>query len=364
MEDFHIVKLGPRVMKTGIAVTLALFICSILELESAVFAGIAAIYTIQPSIYRTWKQVWSQVETNMLGAIIALLGLYFLGNDPFSIGLVMIIVILISLKLKMADTISLTLVTVLAIMSAPGNEDLSFAFHRFVVTFIGMTSALFVNIFISPPNYQKMYVEKVHSVFQTMSLLMRTAVSNEMTEKSFQEQMRQLETDILSLEEQFRLFDEERGKMSKLNYIDLREIVVFKQMFKSLQQGFIVLEDIDAFYFQSKPTTEENQLFDQQLEQLVKYHELCFLKYDGKIKMDESQLEDKMMEQTSTFLEKVIYSYNQDHKQKIQLIVNGSSIYNYAFQVERLDRIVDQFLKKTSNSEVSLPGKIGGKHSQ
>ena len=130
---------------------------------------------------------------------------------------------------------------------------------------------------------------------------MRTAISNEMTEKSFQEQMRQLETDILSLEEQFRLFDEERGKISKLNQIDLREIVVFKQMFKSLQQGFIVLEDIDAFYFQSKPTTEENQLFDQQLEQLVKYHELCFLKYDGKIKMDENQLEDKMMKQTRLF---------------------------------------------------------------
>ena len=116
-------KVGPRVIKTGIAVTLALYICSIFDLDSAVFAGMAAIFTIQPSIYRTWKQVWNQVETNTLGAIIALLGLYFLGSDPFSIGLVMIIVILISLKLKMANTISLTLVTVLAIMSAPGNED-------------------------------------------------------------------------------------------------------------------------------------------------------------------------------------------------------------------------------------------------
>ena len=97
-------KLGPRVIKTGIAVTLALYICSLLNLESAVFAGMAAIFTIQPSIYRTWKQVWNQVQTNLLGAIIALIGLHFLGNDPFSIGLVMIIVIVISLKLKMADS--------------------------------------------------------------------------------------------------------------------------------------------------------------------------------------------------------------------------------------------------------------------
>ena len=155
-----------------------------------------------------------------------------------------------------------------------------------------MASALLVNILISPPNYKKMYIDKVHTVFQNMSILMRTAVSNEMTEKSFQDQMRQLEKDILNLEEQFRLFDEEREKMAKLNNMDLREIVVFKQMFKSLQQGFIVLEDIDAFYFQSKPTTEENQLFDEHLELLIKYHELFLLKYDGKIKMDEPQLED------------------------------------------------------------------------
>ena len=345
LEDYCVVKVGSRVIKTGIAVTLALYICSIFNLESAVFAGMAAIFTIQPSIYRTWKQVWNQVETNTLGAIVALLALYFLGNDPFSIGLVMIIVILISLKLKMADTISLTLVTVLAIMSAPGNEDLGFALHRFGLTFIGMMSALIVNVFISPPNYKKMYLNKVHTVFQNMSILMRTAISNELTEKSYQEQMKQLEEDLLGLEEQFKLFDEEREKIAKLNNLDLREIVVFKQMFKSLQQGLIVLEDIDAFYFQSHPTSEEDRLFDQHLELLIKYHELFLLKYSGKIKIDEPSNEKDLLEQMSTFLENVIHSYNQDQRHKIQLTVIGSSIYNYAYQVNRLNTVVEQYKK-------------------
>ena len=165
MEDLRIVKLGPRIIKTGIAVALALYICSVLNLESAVFAGITAIHTIQPSIYRTWKQAWSQVQTNVFGGIIGLLGLYFLGNDPFSIGLVIIIVIAISLKLNKAETISLTLVTVLAIMSAPGDEDWSFALNRFVVTFIGMMTALLINVLISPPNYKKNYLLKVKKHF-------------------------------------------------------------------------------------------------------------------------------------------------------------------------------------------------------
>jgi uncharacterized membrane protein YgaE (UPF0421/DUF939 family) len=338
------VKIGPRVLKTGLAVTLALYISSLLHMESAVFAGMAAIFTMQPSIYRAWKQAWEQVQTNILGAIIAFLGLYFLGNDPFSIGLVMIIVILISMKLKMADTISLTLVTVLAIMSAPGDEDYLFALQRFSLTFIGMASALLINIFVSPPNYKKIFIKKVHTVFQDMSILIRTAISNEMTAKSFQDQMRELEKDILNLEEQFGLFDEERENFKKISQTELREIVVYKQMFKSLHQGYIVLEDIDSFYFQSNPTEEEDLLFDQQLELLIKYHELCFLKYDGKIKVEEPDLKVDILQQTNAFVEKVIEFYQQE--QKIQLTVISSSIYNYAYQIERLNRVVEQYLKK------------------
>ncbi|WP_338469480.1 aromatic acid exporter family protein [Niallia sp. XMNu-256] len=337
-------KLGPRVIKTGIAVALALYICSVLNLDQAVFAGIAAIHTIQPSIYRTWKQGRNQVLANIMGGIIALLGVYFLGNDPFSIGLVMIIVIAISLKIKMAETIALTLVTVLAIMSAPGNEDISYAIHRFIVTFIGLISALLVNTLISPPNYKKTYIAKVHSVFQNMSILMRTAISDEMTEKFFQEQMSQLEDHLLQLEEQYKLFSEERGKIGKLNHLDLREIVVFKQMFKSLQQGFIVLEDIDSFYFRCQPTPEDDQLFDQKLEQLSKYHELFLMKFDGNIKENEPHFHEDFMNEAEIFLENVMTAYSRDKKP--QLTVIGSSIYNYAYQIDRLNTVVEQYMKK------------------
>ncbi|HZG72282.1 MAG TPA: hypothetical protein VEY51_12175, partial [Chondromyces sp.] len=168
-----------------------------------------------------------------------------------------------------------------------------------------------------------------------------------MTEKSVQDQMKQMERDLLKLEGLYKLFDEEREKMSKLNHMDLREIVVFKQMLKSLQQGWIVLEDIDAFYFRSKPTAEENQLFDQQLEHLVKCHELFLLKYGKKIKMDEPRLEDDTLKETRSFLEEVIYSSHQGQEQKIQLAVIAASIYNYAFQIDRLDRLVERYIKKS-----------------
>ena len=43
-------KLGARVLKTGVAIVFALSLAELLNLPSPVFAGIAAIFAIQPSI--------------------------------------------------------------------------------------------------------------------------------------------------------------------------------------------------------------------------------------------------------------------------------------------------------------------------
>jgi uncharacterized membrane protein YgaE (UPF0421/DUF939 family) len=342
--------LGPRILKTGISVALALFICALFELEPAIFAGVAAIFTVQPSIYRSWKQVLDQLKTNSLGAAIALFMIYFIGRDPFTIGIVMIIVIMICMKMKMESSISLTLVTVLAIMQAPGNEDMLFAANRFGIILVGMASAFLVNLFILPPKYKNIYRERVHSIFQNMSLLMRTAISNEMKEKSFQEDGEKLRSDIDKLEEIFKILDEERENMSKLNPQDIRELVVFKQMLKTTQQGSEVLEVIEEHYFQSAKDEEENKLFDDQLEELIKYHELILLKYDRKIK-NEDELTQNIISENGLFLEKIMDIYREDRGQKLRLVVIGSSIFEYAFQLRRLEQLIDQYLKKAINSK-------------
>jgi uncharacterized membrane protein YgaE (UPF0421/DUF939 family) len=337
--------LGPRVLKTGIAVTLALYICFILNLEPAVFAGVAAVFTVQPSIYRTWKHMLDQIITNTMGAAIALFSIYFLGDNPIIVGLIMILVISLSLKMKMESTIPLTLVTVLAIMSDPGNEDLFFTLNRFLIILLGIGSALLVNLLILPPQYKKNYLEKVQSVFQNMSLLLRTAVSNEMTETFFQEHSKTLRNDIQKLEEQYKIFDEERGKMAKLRPLDVREIVVFKQMLKTLQQGEEVLENIEEHYFQNKADEEEDQLFDAHLEQLTKYHEYLLLKYEGKIRVDDERIENEMMNKSGAFFEQTLERYNKKKDQKLRLLIISSSIFEYTFHLQRLDQLIEQYYK-------------------
>ncbi|TWI59841.1 FUSC family protein [Halalkalibacter nanhaiisediminis] len=337
--------LGPRVLKTGIAVTLALYICSMLGLEPAVFAGVAAVFAIQPSIYRTWKQLLDQMIANTMGAAIALFAIHFLGDNPITIGLVMILVIALNLKMKMESTIPLTLVTVLAIMSAPGNEEILFTLNRFLIILVGIGSAMVVNLVILPPKYKKTYLEKVHAVFQNMSLLMRTAISNEMTEKSFQAHVNKLNTDIQKLEDQYKIFDEERGKMSKLNPLDVREIVVFKQILKTLQQGEQLLENIDEHYFQSQTNDLENKWFDEYLEDLVKYHEYLFLKYEGKVKENDYYSEFDVLKNSEAFFKRNLEIYSENEDQRLRMMIIVSSIVEYTFHLRRLNQLIDQYHK-------------------
>lgn len=337
--------LGPRVLKTGIAVTLALYLCSYMGLEPGVFAGVAALLSIQPSIYRTWRLMLDQIITNTLGAGIALLSIHFLGDSPVIIGFVTMLVIAVTLKLRMGDTIPLTLITVLAVMSVPGNENFLYTLNRFTIIMVGVGAALLVNLIILPPKYKQNYLIKVHAAFQNMSLLLRTAISNEMLEKTVRDDSKKFKDDLQAVEEQFDLFDEERVKMIKLSPLDAREIVVFKQMLKTLQHGGQVLDNIEEHFFQSKVVQEESRLFDHYLGQLVRSHEYLLLKFEGKMKEKEAHIDEEVLKERGIFFKQVLEFYNQDVEHKYRLLIIASSIVEYTFHLQRLNQLIEQYDK-------------------
>ncbi|RSD25590.1 aromatic acid exporter family protein [Mesobacillus subterraneus] len=335
--------LGPRVLKTGLAVVLALYITRCLGLEPPVFAAIAATFTIQPSIYRSWKQVIEQFQANTLGAVIAVTSIYLFGNNPIVIGLVVVIVIIISLKLKMESSISLTLITVLIMMSSQEFEGIITAANKFVIVLVGMGSAFLVNLVISPPNFNKNFREKMDESFRTLSLLIRTVISNELTEKTFQTQWNQLNKDINKIEELYKILDEEREKISRVKPTDVREIVVFKQMLSCLKQGSKLLDIVEDHFFQSQPDRQDTKEFDRHLEELIQYHEMVLLKFSGKIKAADTE---GIVEETGQFLETIIQDETIDQQHRLRLIIIGSAIYDYAFQLERLNELISQYQKR------------------
>ena len=91
-------KLGARILKTGVAIVLALFIANSLKLPVPVFAGIAAIFAIQPSIYRSYLRIVEQIQGNIIGAVVAIVFVLIFGHQLVIVGLAAVVIILIMNK--------------------------------------------------------------------------------------------------------------------------------------------------------------------------------------------------------------------------------------------------------------------------
>ena len=118
---------------------------TLLQLPHPVFAGIAAIFAIQPSIYRSYLTIIEQIQGNVIGAVIGISFVLLFGHQLVVIGLAAVIIILIMLKLGLEKSISLALVMMIAIMEIKGDEFLSYALLRFLTLIIGVLAAFSVN---------------------------------------------------------------------------------------------------------------------------------------------------------------------------------------------------------------------------
>lgn len=330
---------GARILKTGMAVTLSLYLSVLLQFSSPVGAAIAAIFAMQPSIYRSWRYFLDQIQTSTMGAILALLGGMLLSNEPIAVGLVCILVIMISMKMNRADTIGLTLVTVISVMEASGQWE--FALTRFLLTLTGIVSAFLINITVFPPKPRKQYIQQIENVFNSLSLLLRTAVSHEMKESVFRDEKNALEGSIKSLADKYGLFEEEQKQLRRAKYSQTRQMVVYKNLLSSLQKGFEVLEAVDRHYFQAQRTERTDDLFDRHLELLIKYHEHILLKFEDKLKPGASDTEP-LGDINDSFLEAAIRGYDADKGGQLRLSVVAAAIYDYGYQLERLDKVADQ----------------------
>ncbi|WP_157279959.1 FUSC family protein [Paenibacillus swuensis] len=334
--------LGARVFKTGVAVALALYASTLLGLNPPIIAAVAALFAMQPSIYRSWRYFLEQLQTNTIGATLALIAGYFFQNNPIAIGATCILVIVVCRQLKMEDSIGLTLVTVIAVMEAPGHW--TFALNRFTLTIIGIVSSFLINILFLPPKPQGQFFATVQQVFIDLSLLLRTLISNEIKESVFQEEKDKLEGAIRSLDGKYKLFEEEEKKLKQRKYSDVRLLVVYKQMLNTLHKGYEILEAAEQHYFQASREIETDADFDQILEKVNKYHEHVLLKFDGKIKPDHAD-QYTMDADNEDFLRKIMDAYADRKDGRLRLAIVASAIYDYGFQVSRLEKLVDHHVR-------------------
>ena len=225
-------KLGARILKTGIAIILSLLLSELFQLPSPVFAAIAAIFAVQPTIYRSFLSIIEQIQGNFIGAIIAVIFVLLLGNHIVIIGLAAIIVITINLKLKIENTISLSLVTMIVIMETPGDEFIQFALIRFSTIMLGVLSAFIVNLVFLPPKYEKKLYYKISDVTEETTKWIRLTIRHASEHRLLKNDIGKMKEAVRSLDHLYVMYKEELNYIKKNTLVKSRKLVIYRQMIR------------------------------------------------------------------------------------------------------------------------------------
>lgn len=269
-------KLGARVFKTGVAIVFALFIAELLKLPSPVFAGIAAIFAIQPSIYRSYQTIVEQVQANIIGATIAVIfGLLF-GHHVVAIGIAVIIAIGLMLKFRLEKSLSLALVSVVAIMEFQGDDFLTFGLIRFVTILVGVLAAFVVNLVFLPPKYEVKLFRKIYILQDDIIRWTRLAVRQASEHTSTKTALSKFKNRMLRVDTLYDLYKEERNYFKNKKYVKARKLVVYRQMILTSKKSLELLQRLHNHENElAQLPTQFHLMIQERLDSLLTYHSNC-----------------------------------------------------------------------------------------
>ncbi len=350
-------KLGARIFKTGVAISMALFLADLLGLPSPVFAGVAAIFAIQPSIYRSYLTLLDQIYGNLIGAAIAIIFVLTLGSNYFTIGAAAILAIVVMLKLKLDKPVPLTLVTIIIIMDSHSIDFLTFASLRFGTVLLGIISAFIVNMIFLPPKYENRLLSSIHSVSEEVIRWIRVSIRHASDHISVKEDIEKLADKLVQVDQWYSFYKEERSYTKKQQYIKARKLVLYRQMIATSKKSLEVLRRLNRFENELMQLPQHfHMMIQERLESLASYHEQLYMKYVGKLRPEHSEGSGKdailkRNEVMAIFIKEINLAHeeHEDEFSVYHLMHVLSAILDYEEQLEHLDLLIIAYLNYHSD---------------
>lgn len=338
-------KLGARMLKTGLAVAVALYTATILGFTSPVFAGIAAAFSIQPSIYRSYQSILEQIQANFIGAISAIIMVMILGNDPFVIGFTIVIVIGACMSFKMKETtVSLAVVAVIAIMETTNVPFIEFASIRFTTILTGILAAFFVNLIFIPPKYETKLFYKVDRTTSGIFQWLRMTTRHLSDHPTLKAEIQRLQDELTHMDQMYLLYKEERTYFKKRFFEKARKLVLFRQLITCTRKSFYLLRTLYQLddHVDSLPPSFRTQ-FINELDKVIHAHEKLILMCMGRIKEEKhdplANTEDPNIPE---LIEAIIdrFENNDNQEEKLKLLPLAAKLMDYHQQLQHLKRLL------------------------
>ncbi|REI31037.1 aromatic acid exporter family protein [Staphylococcus felis] len=346
-------KLGARILKTGIAIILAVSIASLLPIDAGMVtvAGIAAVVAMQPSVYRTFKTIVDQFQGNVIGALLAVAMVTVFGNHILIMGATVILLIALLFKMNIAHVATLATVTALVIM---GQHDGSFyisAFYRFSLVMIGVLSSFIVNLTFLPPKFEtKIYYNSLNistDIFKWFNLVL-----NDATEFNYvKNDLENLRQRIVKLEQLLEFYKEERTLTKKQVFAQTRKKILFKEIVLSTRDAYDVLRRMNR-YHNSMINMSDAFILQLKLEvdELVQFHEQILISITKKAKFYNNEETHTIVNPLKkdiliAFKEELAHQHDENETSYANVMHIISSIEEYRYNLEHLNRLRLSYFK-------------------
>jgi len=268
-----------RTIKTGIAIFLVLSISKILNINNPLFAGIATLITMQSSVSGSWEAGKNRMLGTVLGAIIGLIFSIMAPNNPFIIGIGIIIIIYLCNILDWKKAISISCIVFMAIML---NQDegsrLNYSVFRALDTFLGIIVGMLVNYFISPPDIERNMKSSFHQMLQESNQFIEglTWENTEVELEQIKDELTVLEKNYYTLKEEFELkiCTDERYATFKNLFIIFEELYIHLELMTNLESTSLINNEnkelLEKKYNKEIPIQKEAT--ENKMDEVFNYH--------------------------------------------------------------------------------------------
>ena len=262
-------KVGLRNLKTALAVALTIFLSQILNLRSPFFAGIAAITAMQSSVSESFSSGVDRMFSTILGGTIALLFSLVAPENPFFIGLGIIIIIYLCNVFNWKQSVQLSgMVFLSIILNYEEGSRVDYAFYRTVDTLFGLVIGTLINYFVLPPNLEDKMVESVQKMYLQVKNMVGAII--------WKEEGVELETlrkDLVEIEENYNILKKEtKLNLYKSHTLDNLEIIF--ELLENIYSNLSIVYSMDkAKYIDEENRKSLEKLFNKKVPEYNKQNE-------------------------------------------------------------------------------------------
>lgn len=335
--------LGKRILKTGIAIFMALLTAEILGVPSPAIAGAVAIFCIQQTTYRSYRTFLERTFANLSGAVIAVLfGLVF-GSSAFITSLACLITLSVLVTVKKENHIPITLATIIIILESTSGAFVYDAIVRFGTIMIGVTVAFLINVFVLPPSHEGRLFDSIKELSNNVIEKSASIASyNEKSSGFIKDEKDYIYMKLVNIEKAYELYKDDRKFYKKKRSLHkARKLIIYRQMIITLKLSFETFKRYHMYRSDFSTTPKSFQkLILEQYETLGKHHDLIFHENPENISDNHIYEKINLTESARMIIQAKDDVQFEDDLIKMHMLSLIASIYNYAEAIDHLQNLL------------------------